>query len=588
LTPPLPTTDFQNLLDDSVDNGEELDIDDALTEFNQVLKNIDIHFRDPESDLDFFRRPVAVLTGQINLFLLKECEQFGMSAAIYKGIMACSKANKIRFDNIMAAGNFKFEGRAEYKTRQLLFTISDGGERKASHIPESWLKIPAAEEVEEVVGEKRQLKRGERGPGKKDYTTVKSANQIISQVTEKINELLDDLLFAYTPAKRNLIVDAAILNLRKNYRRHEDKSVNNEINLTIVNSLKEYLNGLKKFGGKFSQVESTIENVISSISVVNSNSTEMAKFLNVTRRRIVTGKERRKIFNNIIEKEENRNRNDETIDSSDNSEVDVYNADFGDDETILSSSEDEVESEEDDDNENTEMEIPTAENTEFQSNGGGKKKKQNLFQLALTPTERKIRNDKLDLSVVRDWSHNICRLDTFASAKIYVHNYDGTHSYHQQHVKCQAIKFYHELFDVSNEYHNWQQENTRIIIKGNTERRIIPTIKLRLLTNAFCPCCMNQKQRDCANHIQINYYNALKAVGNLRRFQGISVPMRDCPCLGHKNENYLQCHTSLSKFMDACGDIPLYTLVCDMYLPVYPPQPAYFTVLHLVVTRLLY
>jgi hypothetical protein len=39
---------------------------------------------------------------------------------------------------------------------------------------------------------------------------------------------------------------------------------------------------------------------------------------------------------------------------------------------------------------------------------------------------------------------------------------------------------------------------------------------------------------------------------------------------------------------DSCGDIPLYTLVCDMYLPVYPPQPAYFTVLHLVVTRLLY
>jgi hypothetical protein len=168
------------------------------------------------------------------------------------------------------------------------------------------------------------------------------------------------------------------------------KSVNNEINLTTVNSLKDYLNGLKKFGGKFAQVESTIENVISSISVVNSNSTEMAKFLNVTRRRIVTGKERRKIFDNIIEKEENRNRKDETIESSDNSEVDVYNADFGDDETILSSSEDEVESEEDEDNENTEMEIPTAENTKFQSNSSGKKKKQNSFQLALTQTERKI------------------------------------------------------------------------------------------------------------------------------------------------------------------------------------------------------
>jgi phosphoglycolate phosphatase-like HAD superfamily hydrolase len=119
--------------------------------------------------------------------------------------------------------------------------------------------------VDEVAGEKRRLKRGERGPGKKDYTTVKSANQSITQLTERINELLENLLFAYTPTKRNLIVDAAILNLRKNYGRHENKEVNNEINSTLVKSLKEYLNGLKNFGGKFAQVESTIENVISSI-----------------------------------------------------------------------------------------------------------------------------------------------------------------------------------------------------------------------------------------------------------------------------------------------------------------------------------
>ena len=87
-----------------MDNREELNIDKALTEFNHLLKSIDIHFGDPESDLDLFRRPVAVLNGQINLFLMNECEQFRMSEAIYKGIMACSKTNKIRFDNIMAAG----------------------------------------------------------------------------------------------------------------------------------------------------------------------------------------------------------------------------------------------------------------------------------------------------------------------------------------------------------------------------------------------------------------------------------------------------------------------------------------------------
>lgn len=319
--------------------------------------------------------------------------------------------------------------------------------------------------------------------------------------------------------------------------------------------MKEYLNGLRKFGGKFAQVESTIENVISSISVEKSNSSEMAKYLNVTRRRMVSGKKRRKIFDYIIEKEENRNKNNESIESFDYSEINDYSADFGEDETILQSSEDEMESEEDEDNteiENTEIEYRPLENTEIepQRTGSGKKNKQNIFVTALTPTERKVRDDKLDLSVVRDYCHEICRLDTFATAKTYVHNYDGTYSYHPVHVKSQSVKSYYEIFQQSTEYHNWQNENARIKTKGNFERRI-PTIKLRLFTNAFCPCCMNQKQRDCANHIQINYYNALKAIANMRRFQGISVPMRDCACPGHRNENYLQCHTSVSRFMDA-------------------------------------
>ena len=62
---------------------------------------------------------------------------------------------------------------------------------------------------------------------------------------------------------------------------------------------------------------------------------------------------------------------------------------------------------------------------------------------------------------------------------------------------------------------------------------------------------MNQKQRDCANHVQINYYNALKAIANLRRYQGISNAIKSCLCHGHQNEHYLKCHISLSSFMDA-------------------------------------
>ena len=186
-----------------------------------------------------------------------------------------------------------------------------------------------------------------------------------------------------------------------------------------------------------------------------------------------------------------------------------------------------------------------------------RKPKTNIFYTALSPKERKIRDDKLDLGVVRDFCHDICRLDTFASAKVYIHNYDGTFSYHQVHVRSQSIKYYYDIFQKSPEYNNWQKENLRVKRKGNTVSTTIPTIKLRIFANAFCPImnesilCINQKQRDCANHIQINYYNSLKAIANLRRYQGISIPMKSCLCNGHRNENYLKCHISSSAFMDA-------------------------------------
>ena len=124
-------------------------------------------------------------------------------------------------------------------------------------------------------------------------------------------------------------------------------------------------------------------------------------------------------------------------------------------------------------------------------NASLKECKKNIFHTVLSPKNRKIRDDKLDLSVVRDFCHDICRLDTFASAKVYVHNYDGTYSYHQVHMKSQSIKCYYDVFQKSPEYHNWQKENMRTKKIGGIVSTIIPTIKLRIFTNAFCPCCMN-------------------------------------------------------------------------------------------------
>jgi hypothetical protein len=169
----------------------------------------------------------------------------------------------------------------------------------------------------------------------------------------------------------------------------------------------------------------------------------------------------------------------------------------------------------------------------------------------------------LDLNVVRDFSHEICRFDTFATAKIFVRNYDGTTSYHQMHTKSQSMKDYYKIFQNTNEYLNWQDENLRSTKTNNNKDKSFkkPTIKLRSFTNAFCPCCLSQKQRDCANHVQINLINALKALGNLRRYHGVSIPMKTCGCEAHKNENYLRSPTSLSSFMDAvlCPKTPYST-----------------------------
>jgi hypothetical protein len=122
------------------------------------------------------------------------------------------------------------------------------------------------------------------------------------------------------------------------------------------------------------------------------------------------------------------------------------------------------------------------------------------------------------------------------------------------------------MFQNSNEYHNWQNENMRTTKSTDyPDGNIKPTIEIRTFSNAFCPCCLHQKQRDCANHVQINLINALKALGNLRRYYVISEGIKNCQCEGHKNTNYLQCPTSVNKFMEAvlCPKIQYPSLSAD-------------------------
>lgn len=57
--------------------------------------------------------------------------------------MEYSRKNRSDFQSLMSAGNFFFEGRADYHTKLLVFTISNGTSRKVLHVPEDWLWPPS-------------------------------------------------------------------------------------------------------------------------------------------------------------------------------------------------------------------------------------------------------------------------------------------------------------------------------------------------------------------------------------------------------------------------------------------------------------
>ena len=113
---------------------------------------------------------------------------------------------------------------------------------------------------------------------------------------------------------------------------------------------------------------------------------------------------------------------------------------------------------------------------------------------------------------------------------------------------------YYSLFKDSTQHYLWQSENRRKNThqKNQTEIFKYPTIKFRSFTNAFCPCCLTQKQRDCANHTEVNLNNTLKGLANIRRFQKVSNAIKTCSCFGHQNENDVRCCTSISDFIVMC------------------------------------
>ena len=301
----------------TVNSREDSTFRVTLSEFESVMKRIIICLS-TENCAEKFKNSVAITTRQISLFLCRECEEFGMTKEIYDALMSYKKAKKAKYENLLISGNFYFEGRNNYNTKMIVLTVGNGSIILSSQIPQEWLRDDsvvvdrevedhsAIVEVDLAIGGKRKIAPS-RDPGNKDFKSAKPANALSKLLSDTMIEIMNNKLNDYSVIKKKKVVEGIILNIKKQYNLHDRNSANyNEINNQIVKSLIEYLNGLKNHGGKYELVESTIEILLAAVSVESSNSTEVGKTLEISRKRISAAKERRMLFDSAIDEKNGR------------------------------------------------------------------------------------------------------------------------------------------------------------------------------------------------------------------------------------------------------------------------------------------
>ena len=219
--------------------------------------------------------------------------------------------------------------------------------------------------------------------------------------------------------KKNELIISALKSIMKKYRiksKELGKKRENQ-NDRIVFSLSSYLKNLQKFGS----TESTIEKLLTATAVYALSDVEMLKIVGVSRWRIANAKQRRLVFDDIVDKEERNNE-----DSSDESNDDISyarseNAQYEEENESDYFSEKEIENEKE-----------IVDNVVVEEK---KMKRKNVFEIALTPKPHEKRKDKLNLEIVRDFCHENCRLGTFSTTRILVRNYDDSLTYHDLHIR---------------------------------------------------------------------------------------------------------------------------------------------------------
>ena len=241
------------------------------------------------------------------------------------------------------------------------------------------------------------------------------------------------------------IVEASLSAIRKRYNIEECE--NNSENGIVVTA-KQYLQGLRLYGGKFLNTQATIDVVLTSLAALNCTTTEIATCLGMTRKRIARAKERRKEFDLLVQNEATKLKSNSKIKKRISAESNIIKRS----DCLSSSSSDDIQSEISHDfDEMSDNTMFSQDTTTRQKNN--QVKKTNIFNDNLNYKKRQIREDKVNLEIVRDFCHATCRMDTFnSSQKIQVHNYDGSFEYHPVHIRNQSLKEYYKIFEKSEMY----------------------------------------------------------------------------------------------------------------------------------------
>lgn len=218
----------------------------------------------------------------------------------------------------------------------------------------------------------------QRGPGKESYKSVKALILTSQQISQPIIDLIESKFQGYAINKKNDLIIAAIKTLMRKYDIQSEEFNNKKLldaNENIVGVLTMYLGHLQKYGANFGSTEKTIDSILTATAVYSISDVELSKILMVSRKRIAKAKSRRRLFDDIVIKEEKKYEN--------------FNSDFSDDSNPESSHSESDRSSTYEKSRENELFYERESDTENENNvvieEMKKEKKKSVFEGVLTP-----------------------------------------------------------------------------------------------------------------------------------------------------------------------------------------------------------